>query len=554
MLPLRGKAPDGRLVAHGVDDATTDSEIIRRWWSIEPHAGVGIAVPEDIIVVDVDVRNDGDTTLINLERAHGELPETVEAQTGGGGLHIWLRGRGRTTAGHLGQGIDTKSGTGYVAVPPTLHPSGRYYAWRAGCSPGEIEIADAPEWIIQNLALEGGNGTHAPTTAPDIIPEGKRDRTLFEIAASMRRKGLTQEEILPALRAVNDRRCQPPLPEKDLKRISWSVERYAPTAPATETPPTPESEEPSDVQPAFILLRELLARPELLKPPEVVLPRLAWRGRSTLFVAPDKSGKSTLAALGCAAITRGATFLGEACTRGFSVWCGLEEALADAVQRFVTLNADPDRLHVLALQPRDLLQRLDTLLREQAVRLIVVDSLAEYARVTEGAAPEDGDASGWGQVVRPLIALARQHEAGLLMTHHPRRSDGQYRGSGEIAAAVDALYEMTVPPQGEDQNVRRFRGRARWPTEPFSVRWTGTNYLLSGGGELSLDARVLADIQENPGTSRNSLCERLGGRKTAVLAALDQLINRGAVEDQGGHRGRLFPASGQTKMMETYGA
>ena len=50
---------------------------------------------------------------------------------------------------------------------------------------------------------------------------------LTRIAGALRRQGATQDEILAALRAVNER-CVPPHGEKDLIRIARSVARYEP--------------------------------------------------------------------------------------------------------------------------------------------------------------------------------------------------------------------------------------------------------------------------------------------------------------------------------------
>lgn len=64
------------------------------------------------------------------------------------------------------------------------------------------------------------------THIPDIIPEGKRDKTMASIAGAMRAKGMTAEEIEIALTAVNRNRCRPPLDEKSIARIARSIGRY----------------------------------------------------------------------------------------------------------------------------------------------------------------------------------------------------------------------------------------------------------------------------------------------------------------------------------------
>lgn len=285
---------------------------------------------------------------------------------------------------------------------------------------------------------------------------------------------------------------------------------------------------------AFPLLSVLLENPKLLQPPEQVVPRLAWRGRTTLHSAPDKAGKSTLWAHAAAAVSRGTLFLDERVPAGRVVWCGLEEAVGDAVRRFAALNANPERLRVRHIEDPELLQTLDALLYAWPADLLVIDSLTEYARVTRGSAPEAGDASGWGEVVRPLVALGRQRDCAVALVHHPRRSDGQYRGSGEIAAAVDCLWEMHGPQSGEDPTLRRFHGRARWQVEDWALRLEDGRYVVGGGGVLSLEARILADSAENPGTSRNAQHSRMRVRKATYLAVVKQLVEAAALRDDGG--------------------
>ncbi len=57
VLPCRpgGKEPLGRLAPHGVKDATTDSEKIRRWWMAAPDANVAVACGRSgLVVVDCE--------------------------------------------------------------------------------------------------------------------------------------------------------------------------------------------------------------------------------------------------------------------------------------------------------------------------------------------------------------------------------------------------------------------------------------------------------------------------------------------------------------------
>ena len=73
--------------------------------------------------------------------------------------------------------------------------------------------------------------------------------------------------------------------------------------------------------PSYYQLRDLLQRPELLHPPPVVVPRLAWEGRITLLAAPEKPGKSTLLGQAVAAVAQGHDFLGDPpVEQGVTLW------------------------------------------------------------------------------------------------------------------------------------------------------------------------------------------------------------------------------------------
>jgi hypothetical protein len=66
----------------------------------------------------------------------------------------------------------------------------------------------------------------------------------------MRRRGLTAEEILGALRVINARRCVPPLSDLELQTIATSVARYPP---APDAPPDAERTDMSPEAPGWRL-------------------------------------------------------------------------------------------------------------------------------------------------------------------------------------------------------------------------------------------------------------------------------------------------------------
>ena len=60
------------------------------------------------------------------------------------------------------------------------------------------------------------------------IPEGYRNDTLTSLAGTMRRRGMGAEEIEAALLVTNNKRCDPPLAEDEVRKIASSVCRYKP--------------------------------------------------------------------------------------------------------------------------------------------------------------------------------------------------------------------------------------------------------------------------------------------------------------------------------------
>ena len=181
------------------------------------------------MVLDIDPRNGGERSLEELLAQHGDFPETVKSRTGSGGTHYFFRHpchiSVKNSASKIGKGIDIKADGGYVVGPPSNHKSGENYAWIN--RPEETVLAELPAWLLQKLTTATPKD-HAPTNSanPDIIPNGERNTRLASIAGSIRKRGMTPEEILPSLAAINEARCDPPLTAFEVERIAGSVGAY----------------------------------------------------------------------------------------------------------------------------------------------------------------------------------------------------------------------------------------------------------------------------------------------------------------------------------------
>jgi hypothetical protein len=290
VLPTReDKRP---RTVHGLKDASRDEEQIRRWYPrTSPAAGVAIVTgrASGVIVLDVDGRA-GAESLHELEREHGELPDTVRVVTGGGGAHYYFKDPGgvRNSAGKLGPGLDVRGDGGYVVCPPSPHPSGRRYEWDV--PPDEAELAEPPAWLLED-AERRRNG-RAPKVGPEI-PEGQRDSTLASLAGTMRRRGMDESAIAAALKVENANRCRPPLAEAEVERIAASIARYEPA----EGEPEPRREvEPVAITDAIGTFRRWLEMPDAgavyAMLGTIAAQRLDRDPVWTLYVAPPGWGKT----------------------------------------------------------------------------------------------------------------------------------------------------------------------------------------------------------------------------------------------------------------------
>lgn len=201
----------------------TEDEV-RGWWSRWPDAQVAIVTGKVSGLVVLD--QDGLDAEESLRDKH--LPPTPTAWTGKDqGVHRYFLHPGfecRNFARRL-PGLDFRGDGGYVLAPPSLHPSGRRYRWADTLSPDEVPLASCPGWLLD--LLRPAPPAQSPELEGEPIPEGQRNATLASLAGTMRRRGMTAQEIEAALLAIN-RRCVPPLPEREVKAIARSVARYAP--------------------------------------------------------------------------------------------------------------------------------------------------------------------------------------------------------------------------------------------------------------------------------------------------------------------------------------
>jgi len=203
---------------------------IRRWFKRWPRANVGVATGEvsDLVVLDVDSGHGGDESLQALSAEHGPLPATVEARTGGGGRHLYFAHPGFGVQNRVGlrKGLDVRGDGGCVVVPPSVHPSGRSYRWREGCSPDDTRPAVLPDWLRELLRHRRGRGhslEHWRILAARGVEEGERNNAIASLAGHLLWHGVDADVVMELLLAWNRERCRPPLADEEVARTVASI-------------------------------------------------------------------------------------------------------------------------------------------------------------------------------------------------------------------------------------------------------------------------------------------------------------------------------------------
>lgn len=210
------------MTCSGCKEATTDPIVIKQWWDRTPDANIGTITGSinQILVLDVDCKGgkDGNLSLQELESKYGKVPETRRHNTPSGGYHLLFRTDSLVipnSVSKIGDGLDIRAEGGYIVAPPSIIDGDRYEVVNP-----EVEIADAPEWLM-SLAMEPKK---AASTA-ERITEGNRNSHIFNTALGCNKNGISIEDAVRVVSEENDK-CCPPLSDKEVQSTLSSAYRY----------------------------------------------------------------------------------------------------------------------------------------------------------------------------------------------------------------------------------------------------------------------------------------------------------------------------------------
>lgn len=189
VFPLREglKTP---TTTNGFYSATTDIPTISKWWANNSKNNIAIRTGKEsgVFVLDVDCKK-GKNGFMWVE-ACGDIPNTWAQSTPSGGKQFFFKLPEFNivcSADRLAEGIDIRSDGGYVCcAPSTLVKTEHYayegqYQWLEGQAPGDIECANAPQWLIEKLldiipiesATSNIKGEEFPITIKEVMERYK---------------------------------------------------------------------------------------------------------------------------------------------------------------------------------------------------------------------------------------------------------------------------------------------------------------------------------------------------------------------------------------------
>jgi hypothetical protein len=401
-------------------------------------------------------------------------------------------------------------------------------------------VCDFDDWLPEEPT--DTRVLHGP--ASEVIPQGQRETALMAFAGSMRRKGLEPDAILAALSVVNQKRCRPPLDERDLRRIATSVGRYAPS---------------DAIEPAVFVnpLPDLLARAATIPEPRYLVEGLIPGDGSVLLHSQPREYKTLMVQALLLALATGTPAFGLERLRvavPVPVWYITEEdgwwrvtnRFAELLRGYGLDAQTPDFLHVSAgrglnLDTTEWQEKITATTREQGYRLVVWDPLRS---LTETADQGPRELKPFALFMRRFI---RETGAVVLIVHHDtkppsqgtdnRRRPQRASGGGIFSIAdspihidrVDDHRRMLVPTDYKFSSDPP-AVTLRLEQGPGWLRLMGEETTAISADDAKLDRKILDYLEHSPYSYGSAIAKGAKLRKDDVLRRLPALADLGLVE------------------------
>lgn len=259
---------------------------------IDNGGNIGWAIPPGVLVLDAD----DERSAVWLREALPDAP----CQATSKGCHVVVqapRGLDLSQRARVslfdGVCVDLRtSGSGQIAVEPSVHPSGTQYVWERELPLDLSELPELPGAILASLRAATVDRDSVTSITDATWRHGTQHTRLVSMAGRLRNSGLSVEEIEAALQVANQTRCEKPGSRHEIAQIARSAGKWeqGPDPGGSESPIERDGLKLADISFSGDSFMALLDEPK----PDPVYPGIPPAGHFSLVVAPSFSGKTSL--------------------------------------------------------------------------------------------------------------------------------------------------------------------------------------------------------------------------------------------------------------------
>lgn len=546
-------------------------ETVRKWWAEWPDANIAIICGRvsGLVVVDIDPGAGRAATTKVIP------PTGLIAKTGreGGEHRYYAYPPGATNVANqvdMADGYDVRGDGGYVIAPPSLHKSGRRYAWASEGTPGQ-----PPQWAI---TTHSGVKVHGNSWLTELIDgeseEGQRNSDVARLAGYLAKKHIPEDVAELLVKQWVERQSNP-LSKAEVSQTVQSVFRTASRRKIDLVDDSGQLTIELETEGDFPLMK-LDAYMRHFGGQESKWLVKDWLPDSTIaFVASPPGGYKTWLTFDLAvSIATGSKFLGdgEVSEPGPVIIVQQEDFHGQVADRIGTItlaksggkpgqsendfHADlppsglPIYLHterLLRFDNLDILGSLERTIATLRPRLVIIDPL--YS----AASTEDYMAKSVGNMM-VLKTLRDKYGTSFMLVHHTKKSAEDWDrqnmwGSQFLNAFLETGWQIRKLG-GDDEPViivkRHFKsaGSPEQAKVTFEIN-TGVDYRYSAvvSEVTEEESEQAASKQSKPDTgafyidalksdgpaSLQQLAERTGKNKSTVYRAMKRLESKGEV-------------------------
>lgn len=283
--------------------------------------------------------------------------------------------------------------------------------------------------------------------------------------------------------------------------------------------------------------------PQLLDEPESAQPAWVWEdfipeGALAALIAKPKVGKTTNAYELAVKMAQGLPYLGRATRRGPVLILALEEHGREVKRRLRDLGADQlAEIHVNVGpldDSADTFHQIKMYISAHGITLVIFDTLNTFWSVRD-----ENNATDVTRAIKPLLNLARESGAAILLLHHARKSEGEHgdeiRGSGALFSLLDVAL---ILKRHEVETQRKLTAISRYPETPpeliIELRDHGHEALgdPAAVGKAAKTTKVRFVLTDLPAKAVE-IGKRAGINEGATRTILDQLVAQGQAQRTG---------------------